>query len=251
MKISAVVLTHNESDNIEKCLQSVNFADEIIFIDNSIDNTIEKAKKIVSQKKLRIYNNAERQDFAALRNFGLSKAKNDWVLFVDADEAVSQKLQNEITEKITNPSISGYYLIRRDLFLGRWLKYGETGNIRLLKLARKNGGIWQRKVHETWRISGLTATLDNELLHYPHPTIAEFLSRINRWTTLDAKVFYKERKQVSIFSIFLYPLGKFILNYLLRLGFLDGMQGLIFALMMGFHSFLTRAKLYLLINKTA
>lgn len=241
-KITAVVLAANEEDNITRCLSSLKWCDEIILIDNSTDRTVELANGL-KLKQLKIIKDNTIDDFASLRNSALKHAKNDWVLFIDADEEIPYRLQKEILNSIQNPQADGYYLHRRDFFLGRWLKYGESGKIKLLKLGRKNAGKWMRPVHEAWQINS-TATLNSFLNHYPHPTVGEFLSRIHRWSTLDSQVFLKQGVRSNFLKIIFYPTGKFFLNYMIRLGFLDGMPGLIMALMMSFHSFLTRAKLY-------
>ena len=133
---------------------------------------------------------------------------------------------------------------RKDFFLGRWLKYGETANVKLLRLVKKGSGEWKRRVHEVFETKGETTELKNPILHYPHPTISEFLESINFHSSLHSQVLFEEGKKTNLFEIIFYPLGKFCLNYFWRLGFLDGIQGLIMALMMSLHSFLARAKLY-------
>ncbi|RJR15668.1 glycosyltransferase family 2 protein [Candidatus Microgenomates bacterium] len=250
LDLSIIILTQNESSSIERCLNSIRWCDDIILIDNSSDDTLHKAHKLLSKNQLRVFRKSEAHDFAALRNFGLKKAKHEWILFLDADEEVSQKLCKELDSRLlgNDNRVNGYYLKRKDYFLGKWLRHGETGNIKLLKLGKKSAGVWQRRVHETWQINGSIQELTSPLLHYPHPTTSEFLSHINRWTTLDAQEFYAQGRRVSFWEIVAYPTGKFLQNYLIKLGFLDGMPGLILALMMSFHSFLTRAKLYLLEN---
>lgn len=243
--ISAVVLTQNEEANIKRCLKSISWVDEIILIDNSIDQTVSLAKKLVPVKKLRILQDKETRDFAKLRNRGLKMAQNEWVLFIDADEQVPQNLSDEIKSIIINTKFDGFYIPRQDFFLGKKLEFGETGKLDLLKLGKKNKGIWQRRVHETWNIKN-TGKLSSPLFHYPHPSIAEFLSHINRWTTLDAQEFYDQGVRSDFWKIISYPKAKFVLNYFFKLGFLDGMQGFIMAMLMSFHSYLTRAKLYML-----
>ena len=246
--VTAVVLTSNESDNIARCLKSLLWCGEISLIDDSTDDTVRIAKVIVFKPQLVVIKSSIRNDFAYLRNLGLKKAKYDWVLFVDADEEVSSEMKAEISTAIKNSDISGYYLKRQDYFLNKWLKHGETGKTKLLKLGKKHEGYWTRNVPEIWQIKGQTGQLINPLFHYPHLTIAEFLSRINRWTDLDAQTFYAQGKRVNFWQIIIYPAAKFILNYFIRSGFLDGMPGLIMALMMSFHSFLTRGKIYALSN---
>lgn len=241
--ISAVILTKNEEKNIERSLQSVSWCDEIIVIDDySSDKTVEIAKKLGAK----VYIRTLHQDFSAQRNFGLEKAKGDWVLFIDADEKIPSPLWYEIMSYTNNPfnEFTGFYIKRIDTMWGRELKYGETGNIKLLRLAKKGAGEWQGQVHETWKIKGKIITLNNALLHYPHETVEKFLKEINHYTDLRAEELFSKKKKVYWWSIILYPKAKFLLNYIIRRGFLDGQPGLVFALMMSFHSFLVRAKLW-------
>jgi len=248
MNLSVVILTRNEEHNIKECVGCLDFCDEIIIIDdNSFDNTIDLAKKLGAK----VYRKKLRNDFAAQRNFGLKKAQAKWVLFVDADERVTENLRNEIIQ-ITNDPLIGYlglYLRRDDYLWGKKLKYGETANVKLLRLARRKAGKWTRRVHEVWEIEGRTRELKNSLIHYPHPTMADFLNSVNVMSSLHAKANLEEGKKSSLTKIIIWPIGKFVSNYLLKMGFLDGIQGFIVALVMSFHSFLAWSKLWFLQRK--
>lgn len=244
--LSTVILTSNEEDNISRCLKSVIWCRDIILIDNSTDKTVEIARKIVPKNNLTIYRDNEQGDFSYLRNLGLQKAKCDWVMFLDADEEITKNLSREIIQQTQKNNCQGYFIRRQDYFLGKFLKHGETGKLKLLKLGRKNAGFWKRAVHEVWDIPGETGELKYPLLHFPHPTVSEFIFRVNRWTNLNAEAFHRQGKKAGFMTIIIYPIGKFISNYFIKLGFLDGMQGFFFAVIMSFHSFLTRAKLYFL-----
>ena len=199
-------------------------------------------------------NHAKIVDFAAARNEELAKAKADWVLFVDTDEVVTPALEKEISEAIKSKKYDAYYIPRLDTFLGRELRHGETGGAKFIRLARRNYGKWERPVHEQWvgrgRLSSArVGTLTNPLLHNPHPTIASFLDKINRYSTIDAQYRFKEGQKSSLLHIWFFPIAKFKYNFLWRLGFLDGVPGTIMAIMMSFHSYLTWTKLYLLWHK--
>ncbi len=250
--ISAIILTRNEEKNIEECINSLLWCNEIIIIDDySEDETVKRFKN----KKIIIFERKLNGNFSEQRNFGLEKAKSNWVLFVDADERISEALVSEIRSKIhpdpigTKSETQGYYIKRKDYFLGRFLHYGETGNIRLLRLAKKDSGTWKGIVHETWNIKGRTETLHNPIIHYPHHSISSFLSRINYYTDILAHTWQREGRKIHFWSIVLYPKGKFIQNYIFRFGFLDGVPGLIMSIMMSFHSFAARGKFWLLQNK--
>lgn len=246
--LSVVVLAKNEERNIGECLDTLKWAEEILVIDdNSEDETIEKVKKAEGDKKVTIFTRDLDGDFSGQRNFALRQAQGNWILFVDADERVSPKLAEEIKKKISeNLDIDGFYLKREDHIFGTILKHGETAGVRLLRLGKKGAGKWEGKVHETWRIMGKVGELDNPLEHYPHKTISEFLKKINDYSTLRGRELFDHEINTNLFEIIAYPTGKFFQNYLLRLGFLDKMPGFIVAILMSFHSFLVRSKLYLL-----
>jgi len=248
--ISVIILTKNEEKNLARCLESVKWCDEIIVVDdNSSDKTIELAKKY----KTAVYKHPLREDFSIQRNFGLNKAQNEWVLFVDADEVVSDALAYEISSAIAFKdqglkSFNGYYIKRKDFMWGKQLEHGEAC-IKLLRLAKKNFGIWKGKAHEVWNIQSPVGTLVNPILHFPHKNLETFLKEINLYTDIRARELKESKAKSSFLLILLYPLAKFALNFIVRRGFMDGIQGFVFAVMMSFHSFLVRGKLWQLKNK--
>ena len=238
--ISAVILTKNEERNIQRCLKNLQWCDEIIIVDDySTDKTLNKIKGC------KVFKRRLNGNFAEQRNFGLSKAKGDWVLFVDADEVVTKELQKEIVTRIKYSKRAGFYLRRKDVFLGKELNYGETGNTKILRLARRNSGKWKRKVHEFWEIEGETCDLPSPIIHYHDMKLTDFLSKINYYSEIHAKENVKAGKKSNLWRIIFYPLGKFSVNYFLKLGFLDGTPGFIMAAMMSFHSFLSWSRVWM------
>jgi glycosyltransferase involved in cell wall biosynthesis len=249
MRLSAIIIAKNEEKNIAQCIQSVKFCDEIIVID---DNSIDKTAAIAKKSGAIVIEHALNEIFSEQRNFGMNKATGDWILFIDADERINDKLKKEILNSINNKqNISGFYLARHDFVFGKFLKHGETSRIELLRLSKQGAGIWKGKVHEVWITSQKTEVLNNPLLHYPHVTVSDFLKDINFYSTLRAQELFEEKKHVFWVSIIVYPKAKFMRNYIVRLGFLDGVPGFIMAAMMSFHSFLVRAKLWLLWEKSS
>jgi glycosyltransferase involved in cell wall biosynthesis len=244
--ISAVILTKNESKDIKKCLDSVKWCDETIVLDdNSSDKTLEIAKKY----NARIFNTALKGNFSKQRNLGLSKALNEWVLFLDADEVLSDSLIYEISNAVESGNkrmegFNGFFIKRVDFMWGKELKHGETGNKYFLRLGRKDLGLWKGAVHEKWVVKGKTGKLLHPIYHYPHENLEEFIKKINYYTDLRAEELKSKKVKVNFLSILSYPLGKFILNYFVKKGFLDGDRGIIHAIMMSFHSFLVRGKLW-------
>lgn len=248
--ISAIILTKNEEGNIKECLGGLLWCNEILVVDDdSGDSTVKIAKEMGARVILHPLN----EDFSKQRNFSLSQAKYDWILFVDGDERVSDRLAKEIQynllkEKNGLGKIGGFYMRRYDYFLGKLLKHGETANVKLLRLARRGSGIWQRKVDEVWVVEGEIKTLKNPLMHFSHPNLTQFLESINRRSTMNAEEFYSQGKKIAFLDWFK-PLAKFVSNYLFKIGFLDGVAGFVFAVLMCLHSFLVRGKLYLLWKK--
>lgn len=195
-------------------------------------------------------------DFASARNKELAKAKTEWVLFLDSDESLTPELESEIKQAISSNQYDAYYLRRLDTFLGTELRHGETGSTKLIRLARKQYGKWERPVHEVWVSKNSSRSqlakigdLKYPILHNSHPDISSFLSKINLYSSLEAQFRKDQDIHSNIWKIALFPIGKFKLNYLFKLGFLDGVPGLIMAMMMSFHSYLTWTKLFLLWRK--
>jgi len=258
--LSAVVLTKNEEKNIERCLKSLDFVDEIVVVDDfSEDKTVDKVKsqnsKVKSEiQKLKFFKRKLNNDFAEQRNFGMQKASGDWILFLDADEEVSNELKEEIKEALRYATLErkdlvGFYIKRRDYFWGREVRFGEVLKVRrkgILRLVKKGFGRWRGKVHEELKVKNQklkVIRLRNFINHYPHPTIKEFLQAVNFYSSLRADELFNQGKKTNILEIIFYPFFKFILNYFIYLGFLDRSSGFIYAFMMSFHSFLVRGKL--------
>ena len=249
MALSAVIIAKNEEKNIEACLKSLSFCDEKIVIDdNSTDKTSILAKKMGAQ----VFAKEKEGNFSNLRNFGLSKAEGDWILFVDADERVSDALSLEITYVINDSanSLDGYLIKRKDTIWGKELKHGDSGAIRLLRLGKKGKGEWKGQVHEIWNIKGKTEILKNQIFHYPHRGVEDFLRSINYYTDLRAEELIRKKVKITWFSIIAYPFSKFFISYFIKLGFLDGVPGFISATMMSLHSFLSRGKAWQLNNQS-
>lgn len=219
MGLTAVILTNKKPKDISKTIESVSFADEVI---------------IISPKKHPI------SDFAFERNIGISKAKNDWILFVDDDEVISSNLAHEIQKAIKGNSNQAYYLKRLDRYHGQILRHGETGNTKIIRLAKKTAGEFNRPVHEIWRITGATGILKNPLIHERGELVNPFMNRMIQYCPIDATALTKEGKTFSLPRLFLNPVAKFIQNYFVRFGFLDGCAGLFQAYLMSVQSLTVR-----------
>ena len=234
MRLSAIILTKNEETNIKNCLSSLGFCDEIIIV---CDGEIQKLK--VKSEKLKVFHRHLNNDFAEQRNFGVEKAKGEWVLFVDADEEIPKALALEVSSLPAQAGISGFYIKRKDA------TWGRAADVKLLRFAKKNSGIWKRRVHEVWDVKGRTQLLKNPLLHHSDPSLARFIKRINFYSTLHAEANLQEGKRSTLIKIIFFPPAKFCYYLFIKLGILDGTKGFVFSLIMSFHSFLSWAKLWI------
>lgn len=170
-------------------------------------------------------------DFAKARNDLLKSAKGPWVLFLDTDEEFPPELKKEI-ENLDPKDINGYFIKRKIFFLGKYV-----GIDKVLRLGKKDAGIWKRSVHETWDIKGNSKTLKNYIIHNTGNDLHSYIDKINFYSTLHAKENLKEGKKSNIFKIIIYPKAKFIQNILLG-------RGVLFSMLQSLHSFLGWSKLW-------
>ena len=234
--LSVAIITKNEEHNLPRTLASVRFADEIIIVDSaSTDHTVEIAKSFKAQ----VYDEPW-QGFAAQKNMAIDRCTGSWVLSLDADEELSPELQVQLRTLLpSNPPHDAYFLRRRNLFLGRWIKHGGYYPDPKLRLFRRDAASFshaapfaERPVHETIAFDGESITLDYDLIHHAYPTIESYIEHMDRYSTLGAQLLVDKGKTSRsligfLYNIFLVPTLTFVWNYLFRLGFLDGREGLL------------------------
>lgn len=238
-KVSAVISAYNEEKNIENCLKSLKFADEIVIVDNgSQDKTIDLAKKytdkIFSQK-----NNPKEIDMQ--KNFGFEKASYDWVLSIDADEEVSKELADEIKKIIkTKTKINGYYIPRKNIIFGKFIQHSGWYPDPQLRLFRKGKAKFVKThVHEPVKLEGEAAYLSSDLIHHHYNSIHEFLERtITLYAPNEAQDYLDKGYVFSYFDAIRFPLNEFLSRFFARKGYKDGFHGLILSLLMAFYHFL-------------
>jgi len=224
--LSIVVITFNEEANIGRVLESVRAADEHIVLDcGSTDRTLEIARAFGAKTFTEKW-----KGYAAQKNSAIDKATGDWVLSLDADEAVEPELMEEIRHVLDhNPAVNGYYMPRKNYFLGRWTRHGGFYPDRKLRLFRRGRGRFgERPVHEVAQVDGPTGELHHALLHNAYPTLEGYIQHMNRYSSLGAEIAAAEgRGGFSVLNIVINPLATFLYNYFFRLGLLDGREGLL------------------------
>jgi glycosyltransferase involved in cell wall biosynthesis len=228
--LSVVIITFDEESNLRRTLESVRgLADEIVVVDSgSTDRTLEIAREFGARVFVEPW-----KGFAAQKNSALEKATCDWILSLDADEAVSEQLAKEIAGVIQIPSPAlpqgGYLIARKNLFLGRWMKHGGFYPDRKLRLFRRGAAQFEnRLVHEDAKANGPTGTLQHPLLHDAYPTLDSYLDHMNKYSALGARMALAQRPRgFNLINIYIRPQLTFFYNYIVRLGFLDGREGLL------------------------
>ncbi|HEY0309339.1 MAG TPA: glycosyltransferase family 2 protein [Acidobacteriaceae bacterium] len=230
MKLSVCIITLNEEKNIARTLASVAFAQEIIVVDSgSTDRTVEIAREHGAQVFYEPW-----AGFAGQKNSAIDKCTGDWILSLDADEELSPELQSQI--RVLLPSrhnYEAYAIPRRNLFLGRWIKHGgfyPDPKLRLFK--RGTARFEERPVHETMVLSGTYTNLDCDILHHAYPSLNGYIRQMNHYSTLGAEIAVSQGKissswLVFVTNILLRPVCTFLWNYIFRLGFLDGREGML------------------------
>lgn len=246
MGISAVIITLNEEKNIEACLKSISFCDEIVVIDSgSTDATVSLAKKYTPLVFHRPFDH-----FSAQKNEAISKAASDWILSIDADERVSESLKLEILDVVSYHSrYQAYRIPRKNFIFGTHLKYGANRNDMPVRLFRRGASKFQGIIHERADINGEISKLESPLIHLSSLTLKDYLRRLDQYTELEAAQLYERGGEFSYIRFLTKPFFRFVQRYFLQRGFLDGKKGFIYCVLSGFYEFVRYAKLWELKEK--
>ncbi|MFQ5866976.1 MAG: glycosyltransferase family 2 protein [bacterium] len=242
-ELSVIIITYNEQENIRDCLESVNWSDEIVIVDSfSSDKTVEIAREFTSKIFQKKWTN-----FSQQKNFALGKASNEWVLWIDADERATPELKEEILTILNSEfqSFDGYYIPRRNHYLGRWIRHcGWYPDYKLRLFLRGKGRFNQRTVHESVVVEGRKGYLKSCLNHYSYKNLSDHLSHIDKFSSLAAEEMFKDGRRARVFDLLFRPITRFIRMYLMNRGYLDGTYGLIVSLMGSFYVFTKYLKLW-------
>jgi glycosyltransferase involved in cell wall biosynthesis len=240
--LSVCIICGNEARNIRRCLDSVTWADEIVVVNSlSSDDTVEIVRQYTDALFQRAWTG-----YADQKNLGLSKAYGDWVLSLDADEAVTPELKQEIlTEIAKSYAKDGYRIPRRSFYQGRWINHSGFYPDRQLRLFRRKNARWVGgRVHERVEIEGDIGVLKNDILHYPYKgVISGQLQTVDNFSGLMAADLREKGKRFHLILLIFRPLFKFLEVYVLKRGFLDGLPGLIIAVTSAYALFVRYVKL--------
>jgi glycosyltransferase involved in cell wall biosynthesis len=240
MKISATIITFNEERNIARVIESLRCCEEILVLDSgSNDRTVEIAGKLGARVE-----EASWHGYAAQKNIAAELATHDWILSLDADESLSEALEAEIWHiKKAGAKYQGYTMPRLAQYLGRWILHSGWYPDRKVRLFNRRKARWVGEfVHESVRVDGPVGHLESNLLHFTCSSLSEHLRTMDRYTTLAAQEMVTRGQSLGFTRLLLEPPWTIFRTYVLKLGFLDGIEGLTIAYMAGLYNFVKYAK---------
>ena len=240
MKITATIITQNEERNIPRAIESLRCCDEIVVIDSgSADRTVELAEKFGARTI-----ESPWRGYSGQKNWAAEQAAHDWILSLDADEALSEALEGEIWSlKKSGPKFDAYTMPRLAQYMGRWILHSGWYPDRKVRLYDRRKAKWVGSfVHESVQVDGRVGHLEANLLHFTCESLSEHLKTMDRYTTLAAEELVSHKTSIHLRHLILDPAWTFTRTYFLQLGFLDGLEGLTIAYMAALYTFLKYAK---------
>ncbi len=240
MKITATIITLNEERNIARAIESLRCCDEILILDSgSVDRTVELAEKLGA----RIIE-AGWRGYAGQKNWAAEQASHDWILSLDADEALSEALEAEIWNlKKNGPQYDAYTMPRLARYLGRWILHSGWYPDRKVRLYDRGKAKWVGDiVHESVKAEGRVGHLEANILHFTCDSLSEHVKSLDRYTTLAAQDLVARKVTIGLWRLIIDPPWTFIKTYFFQRGFQDGLEGLIIAYMAAFYTFLKYSK---------
>lgn len=239
-KISAIIITKNEEKNIVDCLKSINWVNEIIVVDSeSEDRTVELARNNTDKVFIKKW-----EGFVQQKRFALSKTSNEWVISLDADERISDKLKDEILNMQTS-IYQGFQIRRQNFLFGKEIKTcGWDRDFQLRLFNKSQTQLPEKLVHEGFKVSGSIGTLKNVIIHNTYSSLHNYLKKVNEYTGLAAEETYHLKRRVTALTIFAHTFSAFLRYYVSLKGFKDGMHGLIISFVNSVSTMLTYVKIW-------
>lgn len=240
-KISVAIITKDEERNIRECLESVKWAGDIVVVDSG---STDRTREICEQYSVR-FHSEEWKGFSRQKNSAIDKTRNEWVLSLDADERVTPELREEILKIMeTGSARDGYFIARKNFFCGRWIRrcgWFPDHNLRLFRKSR--GRFLEREVHERIEINGTVGTLKNPMEHWTYRSLSDFLTRMERYSTLAAREMAREGRRYHLHDAVFRPPFTFLQMYFLRAGFREGYAGFLLSSLYSIYTFVKYSKL--------
>jgi glycosyltransferase involved in cell wall biosynthesis len=240
MKITATIITLNEEKNIARAIESVRCCEEIVVVDSG---STDRTKTIANQRGVRVIPHAW-PGYAQQKNWAATQASNDWILSIDADEALTEQLEAEILElKKTDFNVAAYSMPRMAQYLGKWIRHSGWYPDRKVRLYDRRRATWEGDyVHESLKVDGPVGMLRSDLLHFTCDSLSAHLKTMDRYTTLAAQELVSKGVSTPSYRLAFDPAWTFVRAYLFKQGFLDGFEGFTIAYMAALYTFLKYAK---------
>lgn len=244
--LSVFIITLNEEKNIERCLKSVTWADEIVVVDSfSHDKTLEICRKYKTKTFIRAFTN-----YADQKNYALSQITREWALSLDADEEVTETLKQEILATIQAPdALAGYRIPHHPFIFGRKFYFSGTQDAKPVRLFRKSSARYTQPIHEIVQIKGEIGTLKSPFLHYTYPDVENYMTRFNRYTSMEAHFLKDKKNPLRWWDLSVKPWLLFLKLFFLRQGFRDGFEGFLFCFLSGCYVLVKHAKYHEMIKE--
>ena len=242
--LSVIISAWNEEAKIKRCLASVSWADEIIFVDNS---STDQTSRIAKQFTSKVFKRPNNPMLNVNKNFGFSKATSDWILSLDADEKITKELASEIRSTIdAQNELVGYWIPRKNILFGKWIMHGLWWPDKQLRLFKRNKGKFPGiHVHEYLSVDGSTGELDEPYIHYNYETISQFIKKMDTiYTESEVQKHISANYQLSWYDALRFPISDFVKIYFVQQGYKDGLHGLVLSILQSFYSFIVFAKLW-------
>lgn len=240
MKLTGIVIAKNEEEMIEDCLESLQFCDEIVVVDNESEDKTSEISEKYGAKVIKV----KSDDFSKLRSEGLKNLSSDWVLYLDADERVTPELGKEIKQIIINPGeFKAFRIKRKNYYFGNkeWPKIEKLERL----FRKKNLKGWYGKIHESSQVEGEIGELQNYILHYTHRDLGQMLDKTNEWSEVEAELRFKsDHPKMSWWRFPRVMISAFFDSYYKQKGYKAGIAGLIESIYQSFSIFITYAKLW-------
>lgn len=238
--LAVLILTYNEEQNIQPCIESVRFADEIVVVDSlSTDHTVSLAQKLGAK----VVSRPMTEGFAGQRNFALSQTQADWVLYLDADERITPNLAQEIREIVQANQLFAFEIMRKNIVFGKPIHYGGHAPDWSRRLYPRNAIQWEGCVHESANVTVPIRQCHESMVHYTYTSWEKYLTKSNQYTTLMAEKNFAAGKHAGVTDLIFRPIFGFVKMYIFKRGFLDGKLGLILAILHAFYTFTKYIKL--------
>jgi glycosyltransferase involved in cell wall biosynthesis len=241
--ISVVIIARNEEKVIGDAIESANWADEVVVVDTG---SIDKTKEVAKKAGAKVVDYTGPRDYSSWRNKGLKEASGDWILYLDADERITPLLKKEILKVVSSPQFSAYAIPRRNFIFGKEFKHsGQYPDYQKRLFLKEKFSRWEGPLHEEPHFEGGLGHLDSPMVHLKQMTLEDMMDKTNWWSDYEAKLMYESNHPpMNVARFFSAMAREFWLRMIKQVGFLDGTQGVIYALYQVYSRFVSYAKLW-------